>query len=200
MKKLIDKLRKRKLFYTMILFTILSFILGVLLLSILSVNDKELVTNSVTNLFVAISDNKLKYSEILIRSLLTNNILNIIIWLLGISIIGIPIVIIILSIKSFIIGFTFTSIIYTYKFKGIIKALIYIIPHILNLFIIFILAYYSLNFSITIFNLLFKKREINKKNLTSKYIKLLILSTASIVVTSLIETYLIPNILRLINL
>lgn len=200
MKKLIDKLRKRKLFYTTILFTILSFILGVLLLSILSVNDKELVTNSVTNLFVAISDNKLKYSEILIRSLLTNNILNIIIWLLGISIIGIPIVIIILSIKSFIIGFTFTSIIYTYKFKGIIKALIYIIPHILNLFIIFILAYYSLNFSITIFNLLFKKREINKKNLTSKYIKLLILSTASIVVTSLIETYLIPNILRLINL
>ncbi len=198
MKKLIAKIKTKKILSLMSLITLISLILGILLISILSKENKDLVTKSVTSFFNAIENKELNYNIILFKSLTNNLLLNIIIWLLGISIIGIPLVLIILSIKSFILSFTFTSIIYTYKFKGIISATIYIIPHILNIFVTFILIYYSISFSITLFNYLFRKKECNRKALVTHYIKLLVVALIIFTATAIIETYLIPLLIRII--
>ena len=156
MKKLLSKYRKNKLLMSLIIILILTLIAGTLYLSILSSENKELVTNSITTFFTSLNT-KLDTKNILFKTL-SNNLLTIsLVWLLGFSIIGIPLVLLILIFKSFTTFFTFVSIIYTYKYIGIIKALIYIIPYLLNLFMLFILTYYSLNFSIMLFNYLFKK-------------------------------------------
>lgn len=192
MKQLIAKIKARKLFSIMTLITIISLISGILLISILSKENKDLVTNSVTSFFNAIKSNEINYNDILVKSLINNLVLNVIIWLLGISIIGIPIVIIVLALKSFVLSFTMTSIIYTYKMKGIISAIIYIIPHILNLFITYILIYYSISFSLVLFGYLFQKKEVNRKVLVTRYLKILAISTIIFIVTSIIETYVVP--------
>lgn len=192
MKQLIAKIKARKLFSIMTLITIISLISGILLISILSKENKDLVTNSVTSFFNAIKSNEINYNDILVKSLINNLVLNVIIWLLGISIIGIPIVIIVLALKSFVLSFTMTSIIYTYKMKGIISAIIYIIPHILNLFITYILIYYSISFSLALFGYLFQKKEVNRKVLVTRYLKILAISTIIFIVTSIIETYVVP--------
>ena len=160
-------------------------------------DNKELITSNVIDFFSAIKSNNLNYNQILVKSLTNNLLLNIIIWLLGISIIGIPIVIILLFIKSFILSFTFTSIIYTYKYKGIISAIIYVIPHIINLLLSFVLIYYSITFSKSLFNYLFKKKECNRKELVNRYLKLLVISTFLFIISSIIETYIIPILIRL---
>ncbi len=198
MKQLIAKIKTRKLFSLMTLITFVSFILGILLISILSKENKELVTNSVTSFFNAIKANDLNYNSILVKCLTNNLLLNIIIWLLGISIIGIPIVIIILILKSFVLSFTLTSIIYTYKIKGIIGAIVYIIPHVINLFTTYILVYYSISFSLSLFSYLFQKKEINRKVLVTRYLKILLISIIAFIVTALIETYIIPFLIRAI--
>ena len=198
MKQLINKFKTRKIFSLMSIITFVSIVLGILFISILSKENKELITSSVTNFFNAIKNNELNYNDILLKSLTNNLLLNIIIWILGISIIGIPIVLIILFIKSFILSFTFTSILYTYKFNGILSAIIYTLPHILNLFFSFILIYYSLSFSKTLFNYLFRKKECNRKILVTRYLKILIISIILFICTSLMETYLIPFLIRLI--
>lgn len=197
MKQLITKIKTRKILSIMTIITIISLILGTLFISILSKDNKELITSNVIDFFSAIKSNNLNYNQILVKSLTNNLLLNIIIWLLGISIIGIPIVIILLFIKSFILSFTFTSIIYTYKYKGIISAIIYVIPHIINLLLSFVLIYYSITFSKSLFNYLFKKKECNRKELVNRYLKLLVISTFLFIISSIIETYIIPILIRL---
>lgn len=197
MKQLTAKIKTRKILSIMTIITIISLILGTLFISILSKDNKELITSNVIDFFSAIKSNNLNYNQILVKSLTNNLLLNIIIWLLGISIIGIPIVIILLFIKSFILSFTFTSIIYTYKYKGIISAIIYVIPHIINLLLSFVLIYYSITFSKSLFNYLFKKKECNRKELVNRYLKLLVISTFLFIISSIIETYIIPILIRL---
>lgn len=197
MKQLIAKIKARKILSIMTIITIISLILGTLFISILSKDNKELITSNVIDFFTAIKSNNLNYNQILVKSLTNNLLLNIIIWLLGISIIGIPIVIILLFIKSFILSFTFTSIIYTYKYKGIVSAIIYVIPHIINLLLSFVLIYYSITFSKSLFNYLFKKKECNRKELVNRYLKLLVISTFLFIISSIIETYIIPILIRL---
>lgn len=197
MKQLIAKIKTRKILSIMTIITIISLILGTLFISILSKDNKELITSNVIDFFTAIKSNNLNYNQILVKSLTNNLLLNIIIWLLGISIIGIPIVIVLLFIKSFILSFTFTSIIYTYKYKGIISAIIYVIPHIINLLLSFVLIYYSITFSKSLFNYLFKKKECNRKELVNRYLKLLVISTFLFIISSIIETYIIPILIRL---
>ena len=159
MKELLKKLKTKKVFIIIFIVTLLAFIIGILLVSIESKDNKELITTSLTTFFNNIKENKLNTQTLLYKSITNNLIINITVWLLGISIIGLPIVLIILGFKSLTIGFTISSILYTYKLNGLIKVIIYIIPNIINLFVLFVLTYYSINFSLMLFNYLFRKKE-----------------------------------------
>ncbi len=197
MKELLKKLKTKKVFIIIFIVTLLAFIIGILLVSIESKDNKELITTSLTTFFNNIKENKLNTQTLLYKSITNNLIINIIVWLLGISIIGLPIVLIILSFKSLTIGFTISSILYTYKLNGLIKVIIYIIPNIINLFVLFVLTYYSINFSLMLFNYLFRKKEYNKKLIVNRYLKLLILSLLISILTSVIETFILPKLFYL---
>lgn len=189
---------KNKKLFRLIISILISFILGILYIAILSKSNKSMIKDNLELYFFSL--NKLNYIKALTNSLSTNLLYTIGIWLLGISIIGVPIIILLLLFKSFIIGFTISSIIYFYKFKGILIAIIYIIPLIIDLYLIFFLSYYSLIFSNNLNRLLFLKKEINFKNIMRRYIKILIFVVIGIIISSIIEVYLIPNILKLIKI
>lgn len=195
MKEKIKKVKLRKIPLLILIITTIFLILGILFLAIISKSNKELVTETLNNFFKNISAKKINTNIALFNSLSNNMIVNITIWLLGISIIGIPIILLILSTKSFILGFSISSIIYNYGIKGIILTLIYIVPHIMNLFITILLSYYSIHFSIMLFNLLFRKQEYSKKRIVNRYIKILIFSTIAYITSSVIEVYVIPKLL-----
>ena len=141
MKKIIKKLKDKKQFIIIFVICIVAFIIGVLLPSILNEENRKIIQTSLNSFFDTIKNNQLKTNELLFKSLTSNIIIDLILWLLGISIIGIPIVIILLGYKSLSLGFTISSIISTYKLNGVIKALIYIVPNIINLFIYFVISY-----------------------------------------------------------
>lgn len=197
MKELVKKLKEKKLFIIIFIVTVISFIIGILLISILSGNNKSLIVKSLNNFFISIKENKLNQSALLYKTLTNNIIINLIIWILGISIIGIPIVISILSFKSLTFGFTISSLIYTYKFNGIIKSIIYIIPNLINLFIIFVLSYYSISFSLMLFNYLFRKKEYNKIIIVNRYLKLLLILLLLLILTAVLESFVMPKLFNL---
>ncbi len=197
MKELVKKLKEKKLFIIIFIVTIISFIIGILLISVLSGNNKSLIVKSLNNFFISIKENKLNQSALLYKTLTNNIIIDLIIWILGISIIGIPIVISILSFKSLTFGFTISSLIYAYKFNGIIKSIIYIIPNLINLFIIFVLSYYSISFSLMLFNYLFRKKEYNKKIIVNRYLKLLLISLLLLILTAVLESFVLPKLFNL---
>lgn len=191
-------LKKKKLLVTLIIITGISLVVGLLFISILSSDNKELIKSSVNNYFIELKNNNINYFKEFISCFSSNIFINLFIWIIGISIIGIFIVIGILIYKSFLVGFSFLSIIYTYGFKGILVASIYIIPEVINLFIVFVLVYYSVSFSILLFNYLFKKKDITRRVIMVRYIKILIFMVIGTIINSFISSLVIPNILRFI--
>lgn len=193
------KIRKsNKLILKLMIISIISVLIGIFYIAILSNSNKVLIKENLETYFESL--NKLNYIKALIKCLTSNMITVSSIWLLGISIIGVFLIIIILIIKSFALGFTISSLIYFYKLKGIIISIIYIIPLIINLFVIIILSYYGIMFSKNLNRLLFLKKDVNFKNIMRKYIKILLFSTICIVISSLIEIYIVPNILKLLQI
>lgn len=188
---------KQKLLNILIISSFISIIIGIFYLLFISKSNKNLVLNTLNNFFNTIKTNKLNYQSGLFNSFSSNTLTIISIWLIGISIVGIPIVIIILLFKAFILGFSISSLIYFYNFKGIILALIYIIPQVINLVTIIILSFFSITFSKNLFKMFFLKRTLNFKLLTNKYLKILGLSLVVMLLSTIIEVFIVPYVFKI---
>ena len=157
LKEIIKINKKTLLFFTILL--LIGIISGAIFMAILNETDKKLIVEYFNNFISNIENNKLNYLNALKNGVFNNLLYIIIVWLLGISIIGIPIVIIMFFIKSFTLGFSISSIIFNYKLKGCLLAFTNIFPHqILNFLIYMILTTYSIFFSLKIINSIIKKK------------------------------------------
>lgn len=149
--------KKTLLFFTILL--IIGIIAGSIFMAILSETDKKLVTDYFNNYISNIENNKLNYLESIKNGLFNNLLYIIIIWILGISIIGIPIVTIMFFIKSFTLGFSIASIVFNYKLKGCLLNFINIFPHQMIYFLIYMLiTTYSIFFSLKMINSIINKK------------------------------------------
>lgn len=192
---IIDFMKKRKLFSTLLFVFISSFILGVFFLFFISDDNKVLVKEGIELYFNGLSN--LNYTDNFIVGLINNIGLSLIIWLLGISIFGCFMIFIIYFIKCFVVSFSFSSIIYVYGFKGIILSSIYSICYFINLGILFILSYYAISFSVLLFKYFFKNKDYNRIIIVKRYFKVFIICCLCIVLNLIIDSYLIPRILLL---
>ena len=133
MKKIIHNLKQNKLLFLLTILILISIILGILFPAILSSSNKELIKESIKEFITSIDKNNINYITGIITSLTNNILVTISIWILGLSLIGIPLLLIIIVLKGFITGFSFVSILLTYGIKGSIISIVYTIPNILNL-------------------------------------------------------------------
>ena len=204
MKQLMDKFRNNfKTNRNMIIFlSIIGFIglvIGTILNIALNTDDSKLVSEFLNNYIYNIQNNKLDYKSSLINSLITNLGYIIFIWLLGISVIGLPITLFLFFSKLFVLGFSVSSIIVNYKLKGCLLALAYVFPHfIVNIFIYMILAMYSLYLSLKIINIIIKKQRLDFKFVMNKYIKVFLISFVGIIITSVCEIFLSPLVMKFV--
>ena len=137
------KFNSKSLFVFLISFSIVTLILGIIFYYLISSQDKETVNNIVKNNFQI--KNSYDYVKLLKESILENIYNIVIIWVLGLSIIGVIGGIFLYFCELFSIGFTISSIISTYKTKGILGILIYLVPSkILYVLVLFLLTYFSI--------------------------------------------------------
>ena len=192
---IIDFIKKRKLFSILLFVFLISFILGCFFIFFISDDNKVIVKDGIELYFNGLSN--LNYTENFIVSLINNIGIALIIWLLGISIFGCFIIFIIYFIKSFVVSFSFSSIIYVFGFKGIILSIIYSFSYFINLGILFILSYYAISFSVLLFKYFFKNKDYNRIIIVKRYFKVFIICCLCIVLNLIIDSYLIPRILLL---
>lgn len=190
------KLNNRNLFIFLISFSIVTVIIGFIFYFLISSKDKGSVNQVVMNNF-QIKDNY-NYLKLLMKSVF-QNIYNIsLIWILGLSIIGIIAVIFIYFCEMFSIGFTMASIISTYKAKGILGIFVYLIPSkIFYIIVLFLLSYFSIRISYKIIKLLFSNEEIKIKKDMKKYFKVLLFSMIAMVSISMLEVFVDPFFIKL---
>ena len=195
-------MKQKKLYLFLIVLVIVGIIAGILFWFVINNEDKLLVTKNLNNFFECIKKgNAINYWSSLFNSLVTGLIYIVLIWLLGISIVGLPIILIIITIKSFIVGFSISSIIASYGFKGILGAFVYTFPHqIIFLLLLILLGFYASSFCFKLFKYLFLKQSINFKDAMRKYFKILLISLIVVLLTSLYETFIATYFIKLFTL
>lgn len=203
MKKILDKIKgnistnKNMLIFLSII-GIIGIIIGTVLNIALNQDDSKLVSEFLNNFIYNIQNNNLDYKGSFFNSLISNLGYIAFIWLLGISVIGLPITLFIFFTKTFVLGFSVSSIIANYKLKGCLLALSYIFPHmIINIFVYIVLTMYSLSLSLKIFQTIIKKQTLDFKFIMHKYLKILLISIIIIVITSAIEVFITPILMKL---
>lgn len=196
-----DKLRKRVkldkhlLIFLMILL-IVGIIVGAVFVTILNESDQTLITEYLNSFLGNIENNKLNYISSFKNSLISNIIFVLIIWLLGISIIGLPIMIFMYFSKIFVLGFSIGSIIVNFHLKGIMFALVYSLGQALFLFGLIILMIYAMSFSFKLIDCFFKKKTFDFKLVINKYTFILGIILIVSLIASLYDSYLLPLILK----
>lgn len=186
---------------TFIMFIIiLGIISGSLFLVVLKDTDHNLVIEKINTFFTNINTNNINNIEAFKNAFIENIIFVILIWILGMSIIGIIINIFIIYLKGFIIGFSLSSFFLVYKYKGLLAALIYVFPtSIINILVCLLLGVYSVLFTINLWKIIFlKEKNYNMKKFIKKYFLLLILCIILIIISSLTEGFLVPSLLKLV--
>lgn len=203
MEKILDKLKlsinnnKRMIIFFSILI-IIGIIAGSFFSVTISSSDKSLVSNYLENFFLSIKNGNINYYETLLNALLTNTIFIVIIWLLGFSVIGLPITLFMFFSKAFSLGFSISSLIMSYKFKGIIYSFFYIIPCQILYFLGFsILMIYSVTLSLKLFSSIVKKKNIDFKHIVNRYLFIMIITFIIIILSSLLETFIMPLLMKL---
>ena len=200
--RLMDKLKSKvkfdkRLIIFLVVICIIAIIAGSILVTILNYNDKVLLDQHLNNFLNNIQNNKLNYFFTLKNNLVTNILYIILIWILGISVIGLPIIIILYFFKTFILGFSIGSILACFKLKGIIFSVLYIFPGgIFYLITLTVLTMYSLSFSIKMIYSILKKTNINFKTIINRYVYILIFSLIITIITSLYDTFAMPNLIK----
>lgn len=202
MKKALDKIfnlirfDKKYVFFSLII-VLTGIIFGSIFIVIINKNDKTLVIEYINKFINSIKSDDFNYSSTLISTLLTNNIIIIIMIILGISCILVPINILILFYKSFIIGFSLSGFILAFKLKGLIISIVYIFPHlILNILILCILTAFTLKLSINLIKTTVRRKKCNLNLYLKKYIYVIILFVMLISISSLYESFIVPYILK----
>ena len=189
------KLNSRNLFIFLISFSVVSILLGMIFYFIMSSGDQESVNSVIIN-NLKISDSY-NYIDILKNNILSNTYNILLIWILGISVIGLIANIFIYFCELFSIGFTISSIIATYKSKSIIGILVYLFPSkIIYIMVMFILTYFSIKFSYKIISTCFFNNNIDLKREMHKYFKVLLFSWIVILGISLLSTFIDPIFIK----
>lgn len=193
-------LPNKKVNLFVIFIVVLGIISGSLFLMVLNENDKSEVINEISTFMANINTNNINNFNSFKNSLIEGMILIILSWILGMSIIGVIFNIFFIYMKSFTIGFSISSFILVYKYKGILSSLIYVIPsQLINILIILILGVYTLLFSKYLFKMIFfKDKTVNLGKFFKKYVLVFGICIILCVISSLCEAYLLPSLLKVI--
>ena len=177
--------------------SLIGLIAGSLFITVISKTDQTLVQTYIENFLASVQTSKLNYIDAIKNTIIANFSFTSIIWLLGISIIGIPIIVFMYFTKSFMIGFSVASFILKYKLKGLLYAIVYIFPHhLINLIIFTLLMVYAMKFSYYLLSSIIKKRTIHLKTLMNPYLRVLIIVITTLFLTAIYETFAVPYFLK----
>ena len=191
-------MKKNKVLFLLLLLTIIIIIIGIFIPAILPNKIHKEISINIKNLIIQIKRNKKMTNTNPYITFIGNIITSLIIWLLGISIIGIPIIIFYYGIKSLYLSVEIILLLKNISQSNLLFILIYSIFSFIYLFILFIIVYYACNYSIILIKTLFMNKEYQIKKITFNYLKILIIIIIITALYSVTEIFIFPKLLRLV--
>ncbi len=172
---------------------------GAIFVNIIGLNDKNLVLDKIKLFIDNINKGSLDSIKLLKNSLSINFIYVLIIWVLGLTMVGLVFNILLLFLKGFIFSFSIGSFILTYGYKGIILSFIYLIfGQLLNIIVIITITIYSIMFGFELLKVIFKDNNgLIKKNIKN-YLIIIAISIVLCIISALCEAFILPSLIKLV--
>ncbi len=189
------KIIKSRIFKALFLSILVGIILGII--SFIIVEKKDIKTDLI-NYINLIKNVKFNYFNSLVNSLSSNLIYSFFIWIFGIIFILFFISLLIIIYKSISLGFMISGVVYTFKAKGVLYALILGLNSMINILIYAFLCYYSINFAIKTFNAFRNNRQISFKSFFINYIYIYLIIAGFLILSSFFEIYISSNLIRFV--
>lgn len=189
------KIINSKIFKILVVTLVIGFIIGIISFIFM---DKSTLQSSIINYINLIKNDNYNYCNGLILSIISNIKYSSIIWISGIIFFCSLVIPLIIIYRGISLSLTISTIIYTYKLKGVLYALIIVFPTILNELIFLFLSYYSINFSIKCFNTIKNNKDINLRSFIKNYFYIFLILSLLLIISSLIEIYLCSNIIKFV--
>lgn len=192
-------LPNKRINFFIITVLIFGIIAGSIFLMVATEADKNSVIMQINDFFKNISEGTINDGLALKNSLIINYLFVVIIWVLGLSMIGVLINIFLTFIKGFLVGFSVASIFLAYGYKGILPSLLYVFfGQVLNIIVVMVLAIYSIMFAKNLLQVITSKGNGNNRLMLKKYLVILMFCIIGSFLSSLLEVYVFPKTLKLI--
>lgn len=201
MKKKLDKLKEtvtvnKKIVWFLIGLAIIGIILGTFYTVLLQDTDKKMVQDYMNEFLNNIKQHKVGSFKSYMQSSLQTSLFVCSTWLLGISIIGIPIMLFLYFSKTFVIGFSIAGFILNLKAKGCLISFLYYFPHgVITIGIYIILLNYATALSLKLVDSFIKKKTIDFKQILYKYVMIFILCLSGCLFMNAYEAFILPQVL-----
>ncbi len=185
------------IFVFVVMLFLMGVIFGAIVVNSMSFSQKQDLFYYLSQFFGEVSNGKVaEANDLFLQSFFHNSKFIGLMWVLGISIIGLPIILILLFIKGMVVGFTVGFLVNQMSWKGFMLAFVSILPQNLIIIPVFIImAVMSMSFSL----LMIKKQFMKKYGqpimpIFKRYIFAFIIAVLFISVASGIEAFSIPRI------
>lgn len=184
--------------FIMVLF-LMGIIFGAIIVNSLSLTQKEDLFYYLSQFFGELKQGKVSASsEMFVYSFKENAKFIILMWILGISIIGLPLILILLFIKGIVIGFTVGFLVSQTGWQGFMLACVSVLPqNIILVPVTIFMASCAVIISIKMIKRQFLKSSREKlRPYFMQYSMLLGMALLSFIVAALVETFLSPGLMR----
>lgn len=188
------------LYTSCILCIFIGMILGVYYLKYMGQADRNNINNYLNQFLKNISVTNLNMKYIFQRVLKNTIPFILLIWFLGLTVVGIPLILILDVLKGFVLGFSISSLVNNLGGKGILVVVAGVIPqNIIYIPAIIFISVVAMKFSLGII-----RNKMNKQwttNIVNKFISysvLIFIASLICFIGFFIEAYFTPNIIKLL--
>lgn len=196
---LLGYLKKNFLVYAIaILVFVLGVTLGAVAVKALTLEQKKELIGYLSQFFSSLDAGTINAKNNLARQAIFSNLKTVaMIWLMGITVIGIPIVLAIVFTKGFVIGFTVGFLAQEMVLKGIIFAVVAVLPH--NLIAVpalIVASVAAISFSALLLKKKILKRNHNLRHCFLGYLFLSIAIALVFILAGIVEAYITPVFMK----
>lgn len=187
------------LYVFIIVLFLMGVIFGAVLVNSLSFTQKEDLFYYLSQFFGQVSQGKITSDHDMFLQSLSHNVKYIgFIWILGISVIGLPVILILLFLKGMVVGFTVGFLVNQMGWNGFVLSFVSILPQ--NIFIVpifIIIAALSVSLSVKMIRRVFLKQVREPlKPIISRYVFSLAVSIVFLSAAAAIEAYVSPSLMK----
>lgn len=189
-----------KLYMLSLLFLCTGIVIGIYNVKYLNNIDRNDLSHYLNTFYQTVSTKDINYTSVFIEAMKNNIPVICAVWFLGLTIVGLPIVLIIDIIKGYALGFSFSLMVKSFGLNGVLISVLGIIPqNAVYIPCLLFVSVFAMNFSLMILKERYRQRLMSSLwSRVASYTGTFLIVIFIMFFGFLFETYATPNILKLV--